>query len=59
MFMFQLNEEQNHIKVANKFFEYAAQFKCLRMTVTNQNCMHEIKRFNSGMRGNTEGLHTL
>lgn len=53
MFMFQLNEGQNHIEVANKFFEYAAQFKCLRITGTNRNCVHEIKRLNSWV------LHTL
>jgi hypothetical protein len=32
------NAEQNHdIKIANRYFENVAQFKCLRTTVTKQN----------------------
>jgi hypothetical protein len=45
------NAGQNHnVKVANRFFENVAQFRCLGMTVTNQNLMwEEIKRrLNSG-----------
>jgi hypothetical protein len=36
------NVGQNHdIKVANRSLENVAQFKCLGMTVTNQNLIHE------------------
>jgi hypothetical protein len=40
------NARQNHsIKVGNRSFENVAQFRYLRMTVTNQNLIHkEIKR---------------
>jgi hypothetical protein len=41
---------QNHdIKIANRFFESATQFKYLGMTVTNENLIHEeIKRRHFG-----------
>jgi hypothetical protein len=36
------NARQNHnIKIATTYFENVAEFKYLRMTVTNQNLMHE------------------
>jgi hypothetical protein len=45
------NSEQNqNIRIANESFENVATFKCLGMTLTNQNDIHdEIKcRLNSG-----------
>jgi hypothetical protein len=45
------NADQNHnIKIANRSFENVSQFRCLGMTVTNQNLIQEetMKRLNSG-----------
>jgi hypothetical protein len=44
------NAEQNHdIKIANRCFENAAQFRYLGTTITNQNLIREeIKRLDSG-----------
>jgi coproporphyrinogen III oxidase-like Fe-S oxidoreductase len=42
--------QRHSIKIANRSFEEVTEFKYLRTTLTNQNCMHEdIKsRINSG-----------
>jgi hypothetical protein len=37
--------QKRSIKIANRFFEDVAKFKCLGTMLTDQNCMHEeIKR---------------
>jgi aspartate carbamoyltransferase regulatory subunit len=33
--------QKNSIKIENRSFEDVAKFKCLRTTITDQNCMHE------------------
>jgi hypothetical protein len=51
MFMSCQTTGQSHnIKVANKSFQHAANFKYFGTTVTNQNCIHEEtkSRLNSG-----------
>jgi hypothetical protein len=41
----QIAGQNREIKIANRYFENAAQFKYLEMTVNNQNLIHEeIKR---------------
>jgi hypothetical protein len=42
--------QKRSIKIVNRYFEDVAKFRCLRTTITDQNCMHEeIRgRLNSG-----------
>jgi hypothetical protein len=37
---YQTAERNHNMKVASKFLQNMAQFKCLGMVVTNQNCMN-------------------